>query len=435
MSDVDHDSLLETTMALPGARPEEGEPDVPIKPFESLNEEILSLILRNMTEQRFQPGDRLITQGEPGTSLLVVTEGEVDVSVEAGGRHHLLKHASAGEILGEMALLTKEPRMASVTAMTPVAAKVMTAERFDELAAQHPRISTLLTLLLATRLGGTLKHDAMTGSTMHGYRIRRCVGTGGMSVVYEAEESGGRHVALKMMSHRLLYDRAAREHFQREADIVESFDHPNIAKLYGRFEAFRTSFLVMELCEGVSIHTAMASEEPLPETVVRRILGQAASAIAHAHDAGIVHRDIKPANIMVTRDGTVKLIDFGLASELDKESLSPAFFGTPHYMAPEQMACGAIGKPIDLFAMGHVTFEMLTGRTLFEGENFLQLRENVIKCELPDLMNYPGISPEMRSVLHGLLRRDAHERRLDFDLVRSWAAPVIHPRFPVDQGA
>jgi len=122
---VDPDSLLDSTMEIPGAR--RGEAEVAIHPFESLNEEILSLIQRNMTEQRFGPGERLITQGEPGTSLMVVAEGEVEVSVEAGGRHHLLKRAGAGEILGEMALLTKEPRMASVTAMTLVMASVMTS--------------------------------------------------------------------------------------------------------------------------------------------------------------------------------------------------------------------------------------------------------------------------------------------------------------------
>ena len=418
------DSTMET-MDLAAERPAGQE--VTIKPFESLNDEILEIIQANMQEQRFRPGERLITQGEPGTSLLVVAEGDVEVTVEAGGRNHLLKRAGAGEILGEMALLTGEPRMASVTAVTPVTARVMPAARFDELAASQPRISSLLTLLLASRLG-TMRFDAMTGSTMQGYRIRRCVGLGGMSVIYEAEREGTR-VALKMMSHRLLYDPAAREHFHREANLIQSFNHPNIARLYGRFEAFRTSFLVMELIEGVSIKAAMDSEEPVPEAVVRAILGQAAGAIGHAHGAGIVHRDIKPANIMVTRTGTVKLIDFGLAGELDKESLAPAFFGTPHYMAPEQMACEPGGKPIDLFAIGHVTFEMLTGRPLFDADNFMQLREQVMRCDIPDLKTFPQIGAETRQVLEGLLVRDPARRRLDFAQVSAWAAPVVHPRF------
>ncbi len=395
-----------------------------VKPFESLNEEILTLIHRNMSEQEFGPGELLIRQGDVGTSLLVVAAGEVEISVEEDGKRHVLKRAGAGEVLGEMALLTKEPRMASVTALTPVRAWVLSADRFDKLARRHPRISALLTLLLASRLGRA-RHDAMTGNVFHGYRIRRCVGRGGMSVVYEAEDDRSRHVALKMMSHRLLYDPVAMQHFMREAEIVESFDHPNIAKVYGRFEAFRTSFIVMEFCKGISMSKVMASRGALPEEVVRKVVGQVAAAVAHAHEAGIVHRDIKPSNIMVTRDGTVKLIDFGLAGQLEKDSLAPALFGTPHYMAPEQMIGQPVNRKIDLFALGHVAFEMLTGGRLFKGEDFWAIRNQVIQCRLPDfLTDYPDISPELRRVLHGSLLRDPDERYLDFDLVRSWAAPV-----------
>jgi CRP-like cAMP-binding protein len=415
------------TVDLPADRPSGHEPV--LKPFESLNDEILAIILTNMSTERFQPGDFLIRQGDPGTSLMVVEEGEVEVSLEAGGRHHLLKRTGAGEVLGEMALLTKAPRMANVKALTPVSARVMSAERFDELAARHPRISALLTLLLASRLGN-LRHDAMTGNTFQGYRIRRTVGLGGMSVVYEAEDPSGRRVALKMMSHRLLYDPVARQHFHREADIVESFDHPNIARLYGRFEAFRTSFLVMELCEGISIQNALSSGGVLPEPVVRAILGQASRAIAHAHQAGIVHRDIKPANIMVGLDGTVKLIDFGLAGQLDHDSLAPAFFGTPHYMAPEQMAGDSVGKSIDLFALGHVAYEMLTGESLFLEEEFLKLREEVIRCDISGRLEaLSPFSAELQGVLGGLLRRDPADRRLDFEQVGGWAAPVLDARF------
>jgi CRP-like cAMP-binding protein len=401
-----------------------------LQPFGSLNDEILALLQRNMTLQRFEPGDLLMKQGDRGTSLMIVEEGSVEVTVEEGANRHLLKRAHVGEILGEMALLTKEPRMATVTALTPVVARVLSAELFDELAASNPRISTLLTLLLASRLG-TAQHDAMTGNTFHGYRIVRCAGHGGMSVVYEAEDTmANRRVALKMMSHRLLYDPAAMEHFKREADIVESFDHPNIARMYGRFEAFRTSFIVMEFCEGISISDAMKNGGPLPEPLVRKVFGQFALAVSHAHGAGVVHRDIKPDNIMVTLDGTVKLIDFGLAGQLDRESLAPALFGTPNYMAPEQMSGGPIGVAIDLFAMGHVALEMLTGRRLFTGRTFSSLKAEMRRYETPDLMTtLPEITAEFRQVLQSLLQRDPAERRLDVGQVGSWAGPVRDARF------
>jgi len=423
---LDPDSTA-LTRDLPLRRPS---PSAHLNPFGSLNQEILALIERNMSEELFAQGEPLMRKGDPGTSLMVIQEGEVEVSVEQDGERHVITRAGSGEIMGEMALLSQGPRMATVTAITPVKVRSLSAKRFDELATRYPRISALLTLLLASRLG-TGTHDAMTGTTFEGYRIMQCVGHGGMSVVYEAEDTTKhRRVALKMMSHRLLYDAVAREHFQREADIVESFDHPNIARMYGRFEAFRTSFIVMEFCEGISIARAMKPRRPLPEEVVRRVFGQVAGAIAHAHDAGIVHRDVKPSNIMVTQGGTVKLIDFGLAGQIDKESLAPALFGTPNYMAPEQMSGGAIGREIDLFALGHVGFEMLSGQRLFRGSTFASLKRRVVECRIPDLSAaLPGVSAEFCDVLQGLLVKDPSRRRLDIDRVRAWAEPVFHERF------
>ena len=394
-------------------------------PFEALNEDILALLHSNMTEQKFEPGAFLMRQGEPGTFLILLTSGEVDVSVEKDGQVYDLKRAGAGEVLGEMALLTGEPRTASCVAVTPTNALVLTADRFEELARQHPRISTVLTLLLASRLG-QLSHDAMTGNTFGGYRIQRCLGRGGMSVVYEAEQAAtGLRVALKMMSHRLSYDPVAMQRFRREAEIVEAFDHPNIARTYGRFEAFRTSFIVMELCEGISIDEALEATIRLPEAVARKVLGQVARAVDHAHRAGVVHRDIKPSNIMTTPDGTVKLIDFGLAGVEEDALLTRSLYGTPRYMAPEQMTGEHIGMQIDLFAMGHVAYEMVTGEHLFRSREFRDLREEVRQFQLPDLASkLSGISAEYRQVLEGVLRREPDDRQFDFERVGSWAAPV-----------
>ncbi len=393
--------------------------------FRTLDREVLALLHSRMLERRFDAGELLIRQGEKEDSLMVVADGEVEVSVMEGGKSHLLKHAGPGEILGEMALLTDEPRSATVTAFTPVRAYVISAESFHELATRHPEISALLTLLLASRLGKA-KHDALTGNTFHGFRILRCLGTGGTSVVYEAEELGRqRHVALKMMSHRLLYDPVAMGRFQREAEIIESIDHPNIARFYGRFEAFRTFFLIMEYCEGVTIASAMLHCGRLSEPTARKILGQVAGAVAHAHDAGIIHRDIKPANMMATRYGSVKLIDFGLAGRLDDEPLTRSLVGTPRYMAPEQMTGGPVGKGTDLFALGLVAFEMVSGRALFRSDDFWILSEELRRWQPPDLQEaLPDATAEYRDVVRELLRRDPADRRMDFHQVCSWAAPV-----------
>jgi CRP-like cAMP-binding protein len=396
-----------------------------LRPFKRLDTEILRLIRTSMSDCWYEPGEYLMRQGDPGTSLMVVADGDVEIGVDEEGGHHVLKQAHAGEVLGEMALLTNEPRSASVRAVTAVRAWVLPADRFHELAARHPRISVLLTLLLASRLG-KLEHDALTGKIFQGYRIKRRLGRGGMSVVYEAEDAdAGRRVALKMMSHRLLYDPVAMRRFKREADIIESFDHPNIARMYGRFEAFRTSFIVMEFCEGISVDEAIAARGTIPEAVTRKILGQLAGAVAHAHGAGIVHRDIKPSNVMVTREGSVKLMDFGLAQRLEAATATRGLLGTPRYMAPEQMSGQAAGTKSDLFAIGLLAFEMLSGEPLFQGEDIWELRREVVRCRIPDLAEaLPGVSPEVCRVLRRLLFRNPGERTLDFGLLRSWAAPV-----------
>jgi CRP-like cAMP-binding protein len=396
-----------------------------LRPFKKLDKEVLTLIRSSMSDRRFEQGELLMKQGEPGTSLMVVADGDVEIGVDEEGSHHVLKRAHAGEVLGEMALLTNEPRSASVRAVSPVRAWVLPAERFHELAARHPRISVLLTLLLSSRLG-RLEHDALTGKIFHGYRIKRRLGRGGMSVVYEAEDAdSGRPVALKMMSHRLLYDPVAMQRFKREADIIASFDHPNIAKMYGRFEAFRTSFIVMEFCEGISIDDAITARGKLPESVTRNVLGQLAAAVAYAHEAGIVHHDIKPSNVMVTREGSVKLMDFGVAQRVEAEPAARGLLGTPRYMAPEQMSGVAAGTKTDLFALGLVTFEMLSGEPLFKSDDIWSLRSEVVKCRTPDLATtLPEVSPEVRRVLRRLLFREPEERTLDFGLVQSWAAPV-----------
>ena len=396
-----------------------------VRPFKALDQEILGILHSNMAECTFEEGDFLMKQGEPGNSLMVIADGEVEVSVEERSSVHVLKRAHTGEVLGEMALLTNEPRSATVVAVSPVRAWVLPADRFNKLAAEHPKISVLLTLLLSSRLG-RVQHDALTGKIFHGYCIRRRLGRGGMSVVYEADDAdSGRRVALKMMSHRLLFDPKAHERFQREADIVQSFDHVNIAKTYGRFEAFRTSFIIMEYCEGISISDALKSRGQLPEPVVRKILGQLARAAAHAHAAGVVHRDIKPSNVMVTRDGTVKLMDFGLAGRIDDMTAAERLLGTPKYMAPEQMTGEPVGSKTDVFAIGLLTYEMLAGERLFKGADFRSLRREVIRCRVPALSKtLPSISSELRRVLRNALLREPEERNLDFDRVNAWAAPV-----------
>ena len=326
-----------------------------------------------------------------------------------------------------MSLLTEETRSADVVALSPVRASVLPADEFYELAKQFPTISVVLTRLVAIRLGRK-KHDALAGKTLDAYRIIERIGFGGMAVVYKAEElETGRQVALKMMSHRLVYDTTAFALFQREADIVESFDHENIVRVLGRFAAFRTYFIVMPYIEGSALEDLVRKQGPFPEPECRKIIGQAASALDFAHAADIIHRDVKPSNLLLTFDGVVKLMDFGLAKPVADSSLDKIdpIVGTPRHMAPEQWTGVNVGKAADYFGFGCTAYRLLTGKWLLSDtdvEDLLHHRDSWTAPQIEKLC--PGVSDEMCEMIQTCIHHDQDERRIDLKQVARWAGRV-----------
>jgi hypothetical protein len=398
------------------------------RPFSLLPAPVLRLIESNMEVRSFEAGEFLIRQNAPDTSLMVLCDGEVEISTsDDQGNRRLLTRTSQVQVLGEMALLTRQPRNADVVALVPTRALVLPAEQFHELAGRYPEISEVLTLMLAERLGVPGRDDVLAGKTLDSYRICGRLGRGGMAVVYEARHvDSDQHVALKMMSHRLVYDRDALDQFQAEADIIQSFDHENIVKLFGRFSAFHTYFIVMEFADGILLKEYIDRCGAVPADEFRKSFGQIAKALHYAHEAGIVHRDIKPANIMVTRDGVIKLMDFGLATPaLGGSPSNNRIVGTPRYMAPEQLVGGKLTTAADLFSLGCVGYEMLTGKLLNDEENVIELLRRHSNWEVPDIQSaFPQLDAGVCSVVEQCLHENPNERRLDFDLVSKWAAPI-----------
>lgn len=395
-------------------------------PFDQLPADVMDAIESRMHTESFSPGDYLMRQGDPGGSLMVLLEGQVEVTVVAeSGDTRLITRTDACQVFGEMSLLAEEPRTANVIALTPVAANVLPAESFHELVTENPSISVVLTKLISQRLGRAGRMDVLGGRTLGGYQIIGRLGRGGMAVVYEAyDPENDRQVALKMMSHRLVYDQAALDQFQCEGDIIESFQHENITRMYGRFKAFHTYFTVMQYCDGMTLRDVIQKNGRLPFPVVRSILGQLASALEYAHSKGIVHRDIKPANVMVNRDGTVMLMDFGLAKPADdsQSSLLNLIVGTPRYMAPEQMVGGYVDQVSDYFAMGCVIYEMLTSAPLIPETDWLNLLRHHADWTLPNFEQLcPGLDAELRDVLTQCLQSSPEDRRLPLDQLIPWA--------------
>lgn len=220
------------------------------------------------------------------------------------------------------------------------------------------------------------------------YDIDREVGRGAMAVVYRATEAGlGRRVALKVLPPEMTLNRELTERFKREARMAASLEHPNIIPVYREGQAGRFLFMAMKFVEGRSLEDIIASQGPLPVPVALHVLRSATSALAYAHERGIVHRDIKSANILVDRDGRVVVTDFGIARAAEDASLTSTgtMVGTPYFMSPEQCAARRIGPQSDQYSLGVVAFQMLTGSVPFQAESLPGIMHHHFYTQVPDV--------------------------------------------------
>jgi tRNA A-37 threonylcarbamoyl transferase component Bud32 len=397
------------------------------EPFRALRARLVDQLFQSARERVYDSGEFVIRQGQQGEMLHVVAEGTADVILDDQGTSRKIGSVIPGSVIGEMSLITQEPATADVIASGPLRTLVVAASDFEALAGRNPELTIVLTNLVADRLGRAL-HDGLGGKILNGYRIVRCVGRGGMAVVYEAMElASGERVALKMMSHRLVFQPGAFSRFEREARIVEPLDHPNIARLRGHFPAFRTEFLVMEFCNGATLGDLLVGHGPFPEAQVRLILGQLATALTFVHERGVVHRDLKPGNVMLTPEGQVKLTDFGLAKERkplsdDTATRDGSVLGTPLYMAPEQILGEESGPVMDVYAFACVAYELLSGRKLFEARSMAQLLQDKLAMNLPPARDIGprGITLEMHGLLIAGLQKDPDKRLGTLREVAAW---------------
>jgi eukaryotic-like serine/threonine-protein kinase len=246
------------------------------------------------------------------------------------------------------------------------------------------------------------------GDRLGPYEVLEPIGAGGMGEVYRARDTRlGRDVAIKVSAERFS------DRFEREARAVAALNHPNICHLYDVGE----NYLVMELVEGEP------PQGPLPLATALHYARQIADALEAAHEKGIVHRDLKPANIKITADGTVKVLDFGLAKVAQASpgdsTISPTLslsmtqagviLGTAAYMSPEQARCKTVDKRADIWAFGVVLYEMLTGKRLFEGEDLTETLASVVKVN-PQLDDAPR---QVRRLLRKCLEKDPKRRLRD----------------------
>ncbi len=253
----------------------------------------------------------------------------------------------------------------------------------------------------------------MVGSTISHYRILEKLGEGGMGVVYRAEDTRlDRVVALKCLAAHLLDDTEAKTHFLREAKAAAALDHPNVCAVYDVGEEGGQTFLAMSLVEGESLRKKV-SQRPLPLDRAIDYAIQTAQGLQAAHAKGVVHRDIKSANLMVAEQGQVKIMDFGLAQLSDQPRLTKTatFLGTPAYMSPEQAQRQPTDARTDIWSLGVVIYEMVSGRLPFEGE-----RDQAVLFAIANHEHEPitalrvGVPMELDRILDKALAKDIRDR-------------------------
>lgn len=257
--------------------------------------------------------------------------------------------------------------------------------------------------------------EMLIGRSLNGrYKVIRTIGGGGMAHVYLARDMIlDRDVAIKVLRYDFAGEDEFLRRFQREAQAASSLVHPNIVSIYDVGEEETIHFIVMEYVDGMTLKEYIQQHSPVPYEKVIDIMKQMTGAVAFAHQHSIIHRDIKPHNMLIDRDGTVKMTDFGIAMALSATSITQtnAVLGSVHYISPEQAKGGMATKKSDIYALGIVMYELLTGKLPFSGESAVSIALKHLQAETPSVKQmYPGIPQSIENIVLRATAKDPFHR-------------------------
>lgn len=263
------------------------------------------------------------------------------------------------------------------------------------------------------------------------YEVLSYIGGGGMSRVYLAHDIIlGRDVAIKVLNYDFSNEEELRRRFRREALSATSLTHPNIVDIFDVGEDENIHYLVMEYIEGKTLKEFIAQKGPLTPEEALPIMQQLVSAISNAHDNGIIHRDIKPQNVLMDREGNVKITDFGIAMALSStmHTKTNSVLGTVHYLSPEQARGSLITKKSDIYSLGIVFYELLTGELPFTGESAVSIVLKHLQEETPSVRDlFPSIPQSVENVILKATAKDTYARYRSADEMQEDLATVLSP--------
>ena len=349
--------------------------------FAGMDDDALRQFQAAMEPIHLLQGTEILRQGEPGEHMFVLDSGKIRIVVRnAQGTVVFERIVEAPAIFGEMALITKEPRSATIAVEEDAHCLRVSKQTVSELFNRHPNTAVFLTRLVGERLMET------SGIRKVGkYEVVGRLGSGGVATVFEARHpSLGTPVALKMLSHALVFDHTFADHFDEEARLVASLDHDNIVRVLDIEHAYGTKFIVMEKLTGELLETLIDSGATLEWPNCRRIIREICAALAYSHTHGLIHRDIKPANVFLLADGKVKLLDFGIATR-PGGTAGGKIIGTPYYMSPEQICNLPVDGRSDLYSLGILAYELIARELPFDGDTLQELLAHHIQDPMPNV--------------------------------------------------